>query len=197
MILFFREIFPIVKRIFLLTFLVSTAVLSQAQDGLGLDHQLLLERNALEWTAPEGPYRVIKNPTNRFQEYDFGIYLRKQKVEVRYHVVPANPESDRELIPHLRAARMAMHLAGNDEDSYIAAHEMEPEELETIYQADWGQLFYFPPKRIFSEAKNCQMLALYREDVALCFVFLLFEEAPPSLPELSQLLRFQAPNLQN
>ncbi|MEO0877340.1 MAG: hypothetical protein AAFY48_22305, partial [Bacteroidota bacterium] len=96
-----------------------------------------------------------------------------------------------------RAARMAMHLAGNDEDSYIAAHEIETEELETIYQADWGQLFYFPPKGIFSEAKNCQMLALYREDVALCFVFLLFEEAPPSLPELSQLLRFQAPDLQN
>ena len=172
-------------------------MISYAQNGLGLDHQLLLDRSELQWSAPEGPYRVIKNPSNNFQEYDFGIYLRKQKVEVRYLIVPATPDSERELIPHVRAARMAMHVAGNDEDSYIAAHEIEVELLNAVYQADWGQLFYFPPKRIFSDAKNCQMLALYREGVALCFVFLLFEEATPNLPALSRLLRFQTPALQN
>ena len=185
------------KRTLLLVFALNAVLLSYAQDGLGLDNQLLLERHDLEWSAPTEPYRVIKNPSNSFQEYDFGLYLRKQKVEVRYLIVSAQTDSDRELIPHLRAGRMAMHIAGNEEDSYIAAHEMELEVVDTVYQADWGQTFFLPPKQIFSGAKNCQMLALYREGVAHCFVFLLFEEAPASLPELAQLLRFKPRNLQN
>lgn len=185
------------KRTFLLAIALVAAILCQAQDGLGLDNQLLLERNELEWLAPAEPYRVIKNPSNSFQDYDFGIYLRKQKVEVRYLIIPAEADSDRELIPHLRAGRMAMHIAGNDEDSYISAHEMEFDLVDSVYQADWGQVFFFPPKGIFSDAKDCQMLALYREGVALCFVFLLFEEAPPTLPKLAQLLRFKPRDLQN
>lgn len=188
---------PTVKNLSLFLVLFISTTLTYGQEGLPLDQQLLLTRYDMEWAAPASPYRVNKRPYNAFQEYDFGLYLRKEKMEIRYLFVPYEQESKREIIPHLRAPRMAMHLASNDEDSHIAAHEIDPAVLDSVYQADWGQVFYFPPKDGFSAAKDCQMLALYREDVGMCFIFLLFEEAPASLPDLAQLLRFRPRALQN
>lgn len=189
--------FPTVKKLYFLFVLTLSTIFVYGQEGLPLEQQLLLARYDMEWTAPESPYRVNKRPYNAFQEFDFGLYLRKEKVEIRYLFIPFEDDSKRELIPHLRAPRMAMHLASNDEDSHIAAHEVDPAVLDSVYQADWGQVFYFPPKKGFSEAKDCQMMALYREEIGMCFVFLLFEEAPPSLPDLAELLRFLPRRLQN
>lgn len=185
------------KKLSLLFVLTFSIAITYSQDGLPLDQQLLLAHYDMEWTAPESPYRVNKRPSNAFQEYDFGLYLRKEKIEIRYLFVPFEEDNEQEFIPHLRAPRMAMHIASNDEDSHIAAHEIDPLVLDSVYQADWGQIFYFPPKKGFSEAKDCQMLALYREGVAMCFIFLLFEEVPANLPDLAELLRFLPRKLQN
>ena len=185
--------FFLLPLLFLLAFITDT----YGQAGLPLDQQLLLERFELSWDAPAVPYRATKRPQNSFQSYDIGIVFRKADLEIRYLLIPDATGSDQELIPHLRAPRMAMHLASNDEDSYIAAHDLEPGEVDSLYDADWGQKFFFSPKDIFSDAKDCEMIALYREGVGMCYIFLLFEEPSANLPELTQLLRFKPRQLQN
>ncbi len=132
-----------------------------------------------------------------FQEYDFAVNLRKEKLEIRYFFVSIDPESDQAIVPHLSVPRMAMHLASNEEDSYLAAHEIAPALLDTIYHADWGQTFFFKPKPVFSTFENCQMIAFYREGVGLCYTFLLFDDAPVTLPERAKMMRFRSRKLQN
>lgn len=160
-----------------------------AQESLPLEHQLRLAQQELEWHEPEVPYRIRTHSSISFQAYDFAASFRKEKLEIRYFFVP-DDDSDAVLIPHLRVPRMAMHLASNEEDSYLSAHEIEPGLLDSIYQADWGMMFFFQPKPLFSSAKDCQMVAVYREGVGLLYAFLLFNEPPATLPERAQLIRF-------
>lgn len=162
------------------------------QEKLPLEYQLQLAQQGLEWISPEVPFRVQKYLETNYQTYDFALRLPKEKLEVRYLFVPVDEESDEALIPHLRAPRMAMHLASNEEDSYLAAHEVDPLLLDSVYQADWGETFFFRPKQGFSTAENCQMLAIYREGIGLCYVFLLFDDPPVTLPERAKMLRFYA-----
>jgi hypothetical protein len=183
----------------LLTFILSLllASLATGQAQLPLEVQLRLAQKELEWIPQDEPFKIQKNPNPAFQEYDFGINLRKEKLEIRYLFVPIDPESDQALIPHLSVPNMAMHLASNDDDSYLAAHEIAPALLDTIYHADWGQTFFFKPKPIFSTFENCQMIAFYREGLGLCYVFLLFDDPPLTLPERAKMMRFRPRRLQH
>lgn len=166
-----------------------------AQEKLPLEYELQLAQQGLEWVAPEMPFRVQRYPEVSYQSCDFALRLPKEKLEIRYLFVPANEESDEALIPHLRAPRMAMHLASNEEDSYLTAHEVDPLLLDTLYQADWGETFFFRPKPMFSTAKNCQMLAIHLEGRGLCYVFMLFNDPPVTLPERAKMMRFRPEKL--
>lgn len=180
-----------VRRIYILILCCSlSSLVGYSQDRLPLEHELKLAQYELTWHKPEVPFKLLPYPRLAFQDYDFALGFRKDKLEIRYLIVPPEPDSDVALIPHLEAPRMAMHLANNDDDSYIVAHEMDLAVLDSVYHADWGQTYFFPPKQVFSAAQNCQMLVLYREGVALCYVFMLFDDPPITLPERSQLLQF-------
>lgn len=168
--------------------LLSTTIIF-TQEGLPLEYQLRFAQNELEWSEPEVPYRWQKHTNTTFQAYDFAISIRKEKLKIRYLFVP-DDDSHADLIPHLRVPRMAMHLASNDDGSYMSAHAIEPSLLDSVYHADWGQVFFFRPKPLFSSAKDCQMLAFYREGIGLFYVFMLFDEPPMTLPERAKLVRF-------
>lgn len=180
---------------FILFFLFTP--FARGQEQLSLDLQLRLAQKELEWVPQDEPYKIQKNLSSAFQEYDFGINLRKDKLEIRYLFVSIDPESDQALIPHLSVPRMAMHLASNDDDSYLAAHEIAPALLDTIYHADWGQTFFFKPKPIFSTFENCEMIAIYREELGICYTFLLFDTPPLALPERAKMMRFQPRRIQH
>ena len=63
-----------------------------------------------------------------------------------------------------------------DEEARMVLHEMSKEDLES-YQADWGAIVFFQPKRIFSDEDHCKMLALYREGKGIVYIFYLFNKA--------------------
>jgi hypothetical protein len=181
---------PFILFLFFATFV-------KGQEQLLFEYQLRLAQQGLEWLPQEEPFKMQKNPPMAFQEYDFAVSLRKEELEIRYFFVPIDPESDQAIVPHLIVPRMAMHLASNEEDSYLAAHEIAPALLDTVYYADWGQTFFFQPKLAFSTFENCQMIAFYREGVGLCYAFLLFNDPPPTLPERAKMMRFRPRKLQN
>lgn len=162
-----------------------------AQHALPLEHQLRLAHYELSWEMPEEiAYKFIRYPSKTYQNFDFSLQTRKPQLQVRYLLVPAEQDEDKNLIPHLRAGAMAMHLASNEEDSYVAAHQLDPALVDSVYQADWAQTFFFKPKDAFSLAEHCQMTAIYREGVALAYVFLLFEEVPKNIATYTESLRF-------
>jgi hypothetical protein len=169
-----------------------------AQEILPLDQRLRLAQYELEWWPPTAAYRLLKPPVNNFYPCDFYVQIRKEGLQIRYLMVPVmDVDDERSDIPQIQAATLAMHLADNEEDSYISSHQLDPGLLDSVYQADWGEQFFFHPKPGFSSAKNCQMLALFREGVAMGYIFLLFDEAPLTLPEQAQTLRFWRRKLKN
>lgn len=189
------------QRLFPLTYLPFLILLNSlclaAQSSLPLDDHLRLAQHQLEWHEPTDAanYRVRRGTGVNFLAYDFSVNFRADKLEVRYLFIPDDDAGDAPFIPHLRVPRMAMHLARNDDDSYLAAHAVDVAVLDSVYRADWGQSFVFSPKPLFSAAATCQMTAVYREGVGLLYTFLLFDEPPATLPERARLVRFAARKL--
>jgi hypothetical protein len=176
----------------LLLAMLLVSPLAWSQEVLPLAHQLRLANYQLEWVMPaDAHYRFQRYPIQAYQDYDFSLEVRKKKLQIRYLLQPADQEEDRNPIPHLRAGAMAMHLASNEDDSYVAAHQLDSALVDSVYQADWAQTFFFQPKDAFSLAPHCQMTVIYREGVALAYIFLLFEEAPADLASYAESLHFR------
>lgn len=129
-------------------------------------------------------------PSAPFQPCTFGIFSRKEKLEIRYLMEPydtTNPEAD---FPHFWATRQVINLASNDEDDLITAHSL-PDSMLTAFNANWGKLFFFHPKKSFSSRTNCQFLALFREGKGLAGLFFLFDEPSEALDRRMWGIRFK------
>ncbi|MEM1214303.1 MAG: hypothetical protein AAGJ82_01365 [Bacteroidota bacterium] len=148
-----------------------------------------LANNELVWHAPSVDFRLHRKRLQAQQATDFRLSIRKQNVDVLYYFYPT--ATDTFFVPHVHTATTIVQLASNEEDSYIAAHGVDPAVVDTVYHADWAQTFFFSPKNALSEYKDGQMTAVYRDGVGMAFVFLLFDDAPLYLEELAQTLRFR------
>lgn len=148
-----------------------------------------LSRTGLEIIQPlEARYRTIRLPDNRYMECDYGIWSRKEKLEIRYAIEPVSPNSRTALIPHVKGFTMATHLATNDEEAVISKLSLSPENLEEDFNADFGEVYIFRPKPAFSSKLHCQMLVLYKEGKGMVYVFFLFDDPNNSALDY----RFQA-----
>jgi hypothetical protein len=162
-----------------------------AQEALDSAQVARLASWQLEWLAPDTTYRWLKPARDPYYATDFSLYIRQEGLEIRYLVEAVDTTTDLSAFPHLRAGQLAVHLADNSEDSHISGHQFHPDSVRLHYRADWAQQFTFRPKTTFSERTHCQMIALFREGVARAFIFLLFDEAPITLPERKKTLRFR------
>jgi len=187
------------RLIFLVVLFCCCLRTGAAQEGLPLAQRLRLAQYELEWWPPTAAaYRFVKPAVNSFQPVDFAVQIRKEDLQIRYLLVPVvDVDDERSDIPQIQAATLAMHLADNEEDSYISTHQLDPGLLDSVYHADWGETYFFHPKPGFSTAKNCQLLAIFREGVAMAYIMLLFDEAPLTLPEHTRTLRFWKRKLKN
>lgn len=160
-----------------------------AQQELPASTQALLVQHQLEWTAPAAAYRLERASNHQFNSSIFGLHLRKLRTDVFYDFIPT--ANDSTFVPNVKMAAIAVHLASNDEDAFMAAHAIEPAVIDSVYHADWAQTFFFPPKDAFNLYDNCQMTAIYRDGVGMAIIYLLFDEAPYELEEYAKSLRFQ------
>ncbi|MFK8009345.1 MAG: hypothetical protein AB8H03_23490 [Saprospiraceae bacterium] len=130
----------------------------------------------LEFLTPvENSYKKVNASESIVVDFDFEIKARKADMRIGFALFPERKNAV--TFPHIKVSNMAISAATNDDpEARLVLHEMSKEDLES-YQADWGAVVFFQPKRIFSDKDHCKMLALYREGKGLVYVFYLFDEA--------------------
>jgi hypothetical protein len=162
--------------------LLPPAVSAQKIDIPSDFNQLLEDVDAyLILPVEDGGYKDIRPFTNRWMNYDFSIRSRKEKLEIRYKVVPYEENDLRFHAPHVLAMQAIMQVATNDEEAVVSALPISERSLKEDYFADWGRLFTFVPKLEFSQKSTCQMVSLYREGKGMVILFFLFDRAPAQL----------------
>ncbi len=164
--------------LYLIIFLLTASPLflySQIKYPTELAEELSLAD--LEIIQPlEARYRTLRLRKNRYLQCDYGIWSRKEKLEIRYAIEPIHPNSRSANIPHVKAFSMATHLATNNEEAVISKLSISPERLAEDFNADYGEVYVFRPKSAFSEKLYCQMLVLYKEGKGMVYVFFLFDD---------------------
>ncbi|WP_116107555.1 hypothetical protein [Lewinella sp. IMCC34191] len=163
-----------------------------AQMDLPPDFLARLDSLDMRFNAPlDSDYREkTLRDENRWLEDHYTMSSRREKLEIRFHLVPEQKGDRYYGLPHLAATTLAMNLGSNDEDAVTAVHSFGTEEM-AIYNADWGRMYTFRPKRSFSNKEQAQLIALYREGRGLAYTILLFDDAPDTLDGRQVSLRFR------
>jgi len=158
----------------LLFFIFSNNAFAQIKTSKSFNQKL--EKMDLEFLTPlENSYKKIKASESIVVDFDFEIKARKADMRMGFALFPERKNAI--TFPHMKVSNMAISAATNeDEEARLVLHEMSKADLES-YQADWGAVVFFQPKRIFSDKDHCKMLALYREGKGLVYIFYLFDDA--------------------
>lgn len=178
---------------FLFFYLIFFGNLS-AQLALPADFQTKLTATGLSFFMPvEHNFKIEKVYKNDLQPYDFAIRQKKDKVEIRYLVIP-----DTGIIaggyPHLNFSNRTMTLASNDDDeanSAISVLQISEKTLHEKYHADWGAISFFRPKASFSYARYCKLVALYREGLGYVYTLFLYNDVNVEFNAGYDLLEFE------
>lgn len=137
----------------------------------------------------DSDFRPVKVDGEDYVPAQFAMYSKREKLEIRYYARPKKELGFFAQMPHLDASRVVMNAASNDEDAVTTGHSFGTEDRKT-FGADWAKLFTFPPKRGFSDTQYAQMVAIYRENQGMIYIFLLFNDAPDTLDARQIAARF-------
>ncbi|MEN0049973.1 MAG: hypothetical protein AAF806_23120 [Bacteroidota bacterium] len=153
-----------------------------------------LSQMSLEIVEPtESSYRDVWVLKNEVYSYDFAIRSRKEKLEIRYILRTANPNNPLSAFPDIEFLRLVTQLASNDgAASPMAFHEVEPQELEEVFQADWGKYVFFQPKGSFAQWPHAKLLSLYKTNHGLVHILFLYKKPSIDLDNRFYAVRFLA-----
>ncbi|HKK73618.1 MAG TPA: hypothetical protein VJ953_00990 [Saprospiraceae bacterium] len=185
------------KRILFICLLISTNWVASAQYTWKLPNELsaVLQFMDAEVMPPiDGGYRGFRPPDNLTQNCHWAIRSRKDGLEIRYLLSPAQEEQPISNHPELAAHRLAMHICSNEENSIMTTRELTDNEREVLYNADWGKVYILSPKVDFSPYTYCKMVVLYRENSGLAYIFNLFDEPSQNIDNKLYTFRFKNAN---
>lgn len=144
-------------------------------------NQLLSQVEAQLVLPLESDYKDVEPVKNRWLDYDFSIRSRRERMEIRYKILPFEERDKSFFAPHVKAMQAAIQVATNDDAYVVSALSLSEKSLQEDFQADWGKLFTFVPKAEFSHRRTCQMITLYREGKGMILLFFLFDKPPMEL----------------
>ena len=151
-----------------------------------------LEDASLEFITPvEGRYKPRTPHRNPYLDYQFAMRSRKEKIEIRYFIDPLKENSLVSAAPHAAVMRMILSLATNNQDALISNLNLGNTILREDFNADWGKMAIFQPKGAFSDRTYCKMLALFKENIGMAYIFFLFDKNSRELDNRLVALRFQ------
>lgn len=176
------------------SFLFSNHLIAQVKVSKKFTQKL--KEMELEFLEPlEQSYKKTRIQKNIILDYDFAIKARKTDMEIRFALFPEKENAN--TFPHINVMSLASSVATNeDEEARMVLHEMSKTDLKS-YNADWGAVVFFQPKRIFTDKDHCKMLALYQEGKGLAYVFYLFDEATEEVDIQKYCLNFLSKDLKN
>jgi len=151
-----------------------------------------LSQMSLEIVEPtESSYRDVWVLKNEVQTYDFAIRSRKEKLEIRYILQAHNNNNPLSSFPDIEFLKLTTQLASNNgEASPMSFHEVEPKELEEIFQADWGRYVFFQPKGAFAQWPHAKLLSLYKANHGLVHILFLYKKPSISLDNRFYAIQF-------
>jgi hypothetical protein len=148
-----------------------------------------LAESNIELFAPlEQASFALKKDHNSFFKTDFQI-VHTDKVEVRVEVMSYPQDSLKMSNPHINNGVRLGHLIDNINDDPVTLHKLGSEDLD-FFGADWATQSMFNPKDEFSPKKNCQLITLFKEEVGLIFLYLLFDDIEKYKDEWRYLIGF-------
>ncbi|MEM6317027.1 MAG: hypothetical protein AAF960_05115 [Bacteroidota bacterium] len=177
---------------FLLFCLLTTTLLAQKIKYTDSFLEKLEQTQIDVFTPVEGKYKSVRPLKNDFQPIDHAIVSKREKIVIRYSVIPYDSDKPATQLPHVDFMRLVTSVASNDEDAgVVSVHALDNPQLKTYFNADWGSMAYFKPKYRFSEAQHCRLLALFKEGQGTVYVFFLFDEPSPALDNRLRALQFR------
>ena len=126
----------------------------------------------VDFASPvDGKYLAMKWVDQPFWGEHFSLASRKENMEIKILFKP-------ELLshPHVNSVRWITQIASNDEETAISYVPLTEERTKALYGADWAKVFFFKPKISLSPYSETKMIALYKEEVGMVFVFFLSKQ---------------------
>lgn len=149
----------------------------------------LKQLNADIFRPLDAGYKTISITGEDYVPAQFAIYSRQEKMEIRYYARTYQELGYFADSPHVDASRIVMNTATNYGELATTVHSFAPEDRKAL-GADWAKLFTFKPKTGFSQTEYAQMIAIYKENVGIIYIFLLFNDAPETLDSRQVAARF-------
>ena len=161
------------------TFIIFTTIAFTQKIDYPTQFNELINQVGIEFYEPaDAGYKDIRPIENEYQEYEFAIWSRKEKLEMRYAILPYDEKDIFSANPHILTARALTSIATNEEHANnISAIQLSEEALKRDFNADWGMVYFFQPKPGFSPFPQCRMVALYKEGRGTVLIFHLFVKA--------------------
>lgn len=162
------------KNILFLVLFGSATFTANAQQDFPQAFRTTLEAMDIDIAIPvERSYRNKRVRRNVFFQYDYAIRSKRKKVEIQYALTPSDQLSS--FIPSIYTTTITTSIASNLEHrATIAVHEIETTELSEVFNADWGRITYFQPKRSFSKYQYGKLLSLYKSGKGMISILFLF-----------------------
>jgi hypothetical protein len=151
-----------------------------------------LDSLRLEFFEPlEAGYKVQNIDSNPFQDCDFAIRSSKEKMEIRYVILPLKEDEASTTLPNVLSFRAMMNVASNTENLLISAIKPPDEQVMKDFNADWGMVYFFVPKPMFANWPFCRMVALHKKERGTVLIFFMFDNpGNPALDNRYLALRF-------
>ena len=181
------------QKLFILgSFLFFFSISLAGQVDISPQFSKLLELSQLDFHEPlEAKYKDVSVLKNPWQSYDFAIRSRKERLEIRYLVIPNNESNPLNNIPHIKCMQMVTNVASNSQEVVVTGLSVRESDLKEQFNADWGKVFLFQPKPGFSSKEHCKLLALHKEGIGTAFVFFLFNKPDQNLDNRFYALSFR------
>ncbi|MEM8906921.1 MAG: hypothetical protein AAGD05_03665 [Bacteroidota bacterium] len=172
----------------LLLFLLPQSHFAQIERSTAFEQQL--QQAQLDFFEPsENSFKQLPIRKNTVQTYDFAIQSKREKVEIRYVILPAQDQVLDDF-PPVNFTAKASSVASNEEEEFMVFHAMDEATLKNTFNADWGASAFFRPKIGFSNKRHCKMVGLYSKGKANIYIFYLFNDLSIDIDERFHLVRF-------
>lgn len=121
----------------------------------------------------------VKPRSDDYGPFDLVLESSDEDIEIMYRFKEINDKSNLASHPQLDMYQYVANLASNGQHTNITLTEIEQTVLDTVFNAHWGLYADFKPKESLTTLPYCRMLAIYKEEHALIYSMIFYEEEVP------------------
>lgn len=126
----------------------------------------------------------VPQKSKDYGPFDLILQSSDEPIEIRYRFKKLDSRQNLAHHPQLDLYQYVATLASNEQSRNIILTEIDKEIIDTIFNADWGLYADFTPKESLAFYPYCRLIALYKEDHALVYSMIFYEEEIPEYFEL-------------